>query len=165
MAQTLSLARLYFVLLAIFTVGRWLMGTSGVPYDHGTGVFSLLVLTTNCAFFYGAFCRRWLDFRVLKAIQTAAFMGVVTQAVILLATVLSYALGMQTYFNHPRALNAAEALTLAQALPVRLGGLVGNTILASIAGALGWALGALLPEKRETTEVHPTCIPPSAAHR
>jgi hypothetical protein len=147
MARLVSLARLFFLLLGIFTVGRWLMGTSGVPYDRGHHVFSLMILTFAASFFYGAFCRRWLGFRVTQAMLLAALMALTAQIVILLATVLSYALGLDTYFNHPRALNAPGALALAQALPVRLGGLVANTITASIVGALGWALGALLPEK------------------
>lgn len=147
MARMPSLAGLFFVLLGIFTVGRWLMGTSGVPYEAGTAVFSLVTLTGYSAFFYGAFCRRWLGFRATQAMSLAALMAVTAQVVILLATVLSYTLGVETYFNHPRALNAPAALTLAQALPVRLSGLVANTITAGIVGALGWALGALLPEK------------------
>ncbi len=148
MAQTLSLARLYFVLLAIFAVGRWLMGTSGVPYERGTAVFSLVVLTLLASIFYGAFGRRYLGLRVAQAIVLAATLALATQAVIIGATLLSYALGLETYFNHPRALGAPGSVPLAQALGVRLGGAVANTLFAVIAGALGWALGGLLPEKR-----------------
>ncbi len=149
MAQTLGLARLYFVLLAIFTVGRWLMGTSGVPYERGTAVFSLVVLTVIGAIFYGAFGRRYLGLRVPQAIVLAGTLALVTQSVIILATLASYALGIETYFNHPRALNAPQPIPMAQALGVRLGGAVGNTLFSAIAGALGWALGALLPERDE----------------
>jgi hypothetical protein len=45
-------------------------------------------------------------------------------------------------------LNAASALPLGAALATRAGGLVVNTLLNGIAGALGWAMGALLPESR-----------------
>jgi len=147
MIRMLSLARLFFLLLGIFTVARWLMGTAGVPYDKGHHVFSLVTLTLASALFYGAFCRRWLDFRVMQTVGLAVILGLAAQIVILLATLSSYALGLQTYFNHPRALNASAALPVAQALLVRLGGAVTNTIAAGIVGALGWALGALLPEK------------------
>ncbi len=148
MARMLHLARPYFVLLAVFAVGRWLLGTRGVPYEKGHHVFSLVILTLMSAFFYGAFTRRWLEFRVLRAMGLGALLALSAQVVIVLLTLLSYALGLQTYFNHPRALGAEGPLTLAQALPVRLGGVVGNTLLSSIAAGLGWALGALLPDER-----------------
>lgn len=148
MAQMLSLARLHFVVLAIFTVGRWLMGTSGVPYDKGHHIFSIVIFTWTAAFFYGAFCRRWLGFRAPQAMALAMLLALTSQVVVLLAMLLSYALGLDTYFNHPRALNAPELLPLGRALQIRLGGLVTNTILSAIIGALGWALGALLPVAR-----------------
>ncbi len=147
MAQIFSLARLYFVLLAIFAVGRWLMGTSGVPYDRGTAVFSLVLLTLLGSFFYAAFGRRLWGLRLPRALALVATLALCTQAVIIVATLLSYGLGLETYFNHPRALNSPEPLALGPALGIRLGGAVGNTLFAVIAGALGWALGALLPEK------------------
>ena len=66
---------------------------------------------------------------------------------ILLLTVLSYVFGLQTYYNHPTALNAPEALSFGGAMGVRFGGLVGNSIGSGITACLGWALGALLPKK------------------
>jgi len=62
-------------------------------------------------------------------------------------TALSYALGLDTYFNHPTALNAPEALSFGKAMGVRLNGLIGNSIGAGITTALGWALGGLLPRQ------------------
>jgi len=147
MIRMLTLARLFFLLLGMFTLARWLMGPAGVHYDKGHHVFSLVNLTLMSAFFYGAFCRRWLDFGVMQAVGLGLLLGLAAQIVILLATLVSYALGLQTYFNHPRALNATAALPVAQALLVRLGGAVTNTIAAGIVGALGWAAGALLIEK------------------
>ena len=76
--------------------------------------------------------------------MTLAF---VSQVVILLATALSYGLGLDTYFTHPTALNAPGPLPVAQAMLVRAQGLIGNTISSGIIGGLGWALGGLLPEK------------------
>jgi len=69
------------------------------------------------------------------------------QVVILLSTVASYGLGLSTYFNHPVALNQHQPVGMAQALGIRLGGLVVNTLINGIAGALGWALGGLLPAR------------------
>lgn len=146
MARYAKLARLYLVLLAIFTVGRWLMGTFGVPYDKGHHVFSLVILTAFAALFYGAFCRRWLGYRLFQAALLAYLLGLAAQLVIVLATALSYGLGMDTYFTNPRALNAEGPLTFAQAIVRRLGGVVANPFVAAVIGCIGWALGALLPD-------------------
>ncbi|MES1211046.1 MAG: hypothetical protein ABUL63_01800, partial [Acidobacteriota bacterium] len=98
--------------------------------------------------FYGAFCRRWRGLKLLPAVTLGATLGLAAQVVIFLSTLLSYLLGLETYYNNPVALNAASALPMGTALATRAGGLVVNTILNGIAGALGWAMGALLPESR-----------------
>jgi hypothetical protein len=151
MAEYLRLARPYLLLLVIATVGRWLMGTFGVPYVKGHHVFSIVILTLNAAIFYGAFCRRWRRFRLWQAAGLALTMGLASQLMIFAATLLSYALGLHTYFNEPTALfgpdrGAVEAATFGNAMVSRLGGLVVTPILTGIAGAIGWALGGLLPE-------------------
>jgi hypothetical protein len=152
MAENFRLARLYLVLLAIFTVGRLSMSGAGVPYEHGHQVFSLVILTALSCLYYGAFCRRWRGFRVLRAMGLAAMFGLISQSVILLATVGSYGLGVNTYFTHPTALQADAPLPFAQALVARIQGLVGNTIMSGIVGALGWALGGLLPAEVSATQ-------------
>jgi len=146
MSENLRLARLYLVLLTIFTVGRWVMGMRGVPYERGHHVFSIVIMTALSCFFYGAFCRRWRGHKVLKAVGLAVMLGLMSQIAILGATALSYALGLQTYFNHPTALNVEAAIPAGEALVRRATGLVGNPIMSGIIGALGWALGGLLPE-------------------
>ncbi len=151
MTENLRLARLYLVLLAIFTVGRLAQGAAGVPYDRGHQVFSLVILTALSCLYYGAFCRRWRGIRVLKAMGLAAMFGLISQTVILLATVGSYALGVDTYFTHPTALQADAPLPFAAALVSRVQGLIGNTIMSGIVGALGWALGGLLPAEVRAT--------------
>jgi len=151
MAENLKLARLYLLLLALCTVGRWLFGTFHVPYEKGTHVFSIVILTAYAALFYGAFCRRWRGFRLWQAAGLALTIGVISQAVIFAATLLSYALGLHTYFNHPTALLGPEAavaeVPFRQAVLSRVGGLVVNPILTGIVGSLGWVMGGLLPEK------------------
>src|SRR5437867_9555598 len=149
-AETLKLARLYLLLLAIFTVGRWLLGTFGVPYERSHYLFSIVIMTLHAAIFYGAFCRRWRHFRLWQAAGLALTIGLISQLVIFDATLLSYALGLHTYFNYPTALLGPDApateVALGQAVLSRIGGLVVNSILTGIAGALGWAMGGLLPE-------------------
>jgi hypothetical protein len=150
MAENLKLARLYLLLLAIFTVGRWLLGTFHAPYEKYNQVFSIVILTFNAAVFYGAFCRRWRRFRLWQAAGMGLTLGLASQLVIFAATVLSYALGLHTYFNHPTALLGPDAavaeVPFGQAMLSRFGGLIVNPILAGIAGAIGWAVGGVLPE-------------------
>jgi hypothetical protein len=142
------LARPFFVMLGIVAAGRWLHGTVfSVPYEKGTHVFSIVTLCLFASVFSAVFTRAWLGFRLGQAAGFAAFMAVVAQLVILLSTVASYALGLPSYFSHPTALNQVAEVSLGQALGIRAGGLVANTILNAIAGALGWALGGLLPPR------------------
>ena len=142
------LARPFFVMLAIVTVGRWLMGTVfAVPYEKGTGVLSLVTLTLFASLLSAVFLRPWLGWRLPRAAGFAMYMAVVAQLVILLSTAASYVLGVPSYFSHPTALNQPEAVSLAQAMGIRAGGLVVNALLNGIAGALGWALGGLLPNR------------------
>jgi hypothetical protein len=147
MAQHLRLARLFWLLLALFTVGRLAM--SRVPYEKGHHVFSLVTLTIFATLFYGAFTRRWLDYRVLQAMTLGAILAFSAQVVILVATAASYSLGVSTYFTQPRALlgmNAGpEPVGFGQAMLARVGGLIANTITSAILGALGWVMGGLLP--------------------
>lgn len=147
MREHLRLARPYLVLLAVVAVGRWLSSVFGYPYEKGHHVFSIVTLTSFSCLYYGIFLRRWRSARLMEAIVIGFVLGALSQIVILLLTVLSYALGMSTYFNHPTALNTTLPLDFAAALLNRVGGLVANSIFAGIASALGWALGGLLPEK------------------
>lgn len=147
MRENLRLARPFVVLVVLFAVGRWLIGVRGVPYEKGHHVFTLVTLTWMAATFYGAFTRRWLGFTVGRAAMVGVTLGLVSQAVIVLATALSYALGIDTYFNHPRALNVPAAVGFGQALGIRAGGFVVNVLISGILGALGWFLGGTLPAR------------------
>jgi hypothetical protein len=149
MQEYARLARPYFVMLAIVTVGRWLMGTAfEVPYERGTAAFSIVVLTIMASLFSCLFLRAWLGYRIWRAVGYAMFMAVVAQLVILASTAVSYLAGVDSYFNHPAALNRTEPVAFGYAMAIRLSGLVGNTLINAVAGALGWALGALVPPAR-----------------
>lgn len=152
MRDHLRTARPYLVLLALVATGRWVLGVRGVPYENGHHVFSIVSLTMIGAILYGAFTRRWLDYPVTRAMGLGFTLGACAQAVILLLTVLSYVLDMDTYYNHPRAvrgiMDSTARLPFLEALGTRaLGGLV-NAISTSIAAALGWFMGRALPEAR-----------------
>lgn len=146
MAENLRVARLYLVILAIFTVGRWIQSIKEVPYEKGHHVFSIVIMTFMASAFFAAFCRRWRGYTILRAMGLGLTFGLMAQIVIFLSTVLSYSLGMTTYFNHPTALNVTEAIPLAAALKGRAGGLLFGPIANAIAAVIGWALGGLLPE-------------------
>jgi hypothetical protein len=150
MAEYLRLARLYLLLLAIVTIGRWTLGFQHVPYEKATDKLSIVILTLFASIFYGAFGRRWLNFRIGQALALAMLLGAVSQVVILLSTVVSYLSGIDSYFTHPLALNqktATAVVSFGQALWIRAYGLVVNTLISGIAGAVGWAMGALLPHR------------------
>ncbi len=148
MAENLKLARLYLLILAIVTVGRWSLGFRHVPYEQGTDKLSIVMMTLFASIFYAAFTRRWLGYRILQAVTLAMLLGFLGQLVVFLSTVASYAVGIDTYFNHPKALNQEAAVGFAQAMGIRVGGLVANTILNGIAGALGWVMGGVLPSSK-----------------
>ncbi len=148
------LARPFFVMLAIVTVGRWLQGSVfGVPYHQGTGLFSIVTLTIYASLFSAVYLRGWQGWPLHKAALFGMFLAVVAQAVILLSTAASLLLGVPSYFSHPMALNRpeSEAVGLGTALAIRAGGLVGNTLGNGILGALGWALGALVPRAQRAS--------------
>jgi len=149
MAEHLKLSRLYVLLLVIVTLGRWYLGNvRHVPFDRATDKLSIVIMTLFASLFYAAFCRRWRGFGLVQAVALASLLGLMAQIVIFLSTLMSYALGVQSYFNHPMALNSETPLSLAQALGRRAGGLVAGPVTNAVMGAIGWVMGALLPEPR-----------------
>jgi len=84
--------------------------------------------------FYGAFCRRWRGYGVAKAMGLGLTIGVIGQVVILLATVVSYALHVNTYFVNPRALAGEHHRARVADVGERLRKLVGRRPLAPGAG-------------------------------
>lgn len=148
MTQILKLMRFYFVLLAIFTIGRWGMSLGGTPYERGTWVFSLVTLTLIASAHHGAFARALLGWRFGRVLLLGASIAFVTQLVIVVSTAVSYA-GLPSYFNDPRALNQQAAVPLATAMGLRLGGLVVNCVLGTIAAALGYLMGGALPRRED----------------
>ncbi len=147
MNENMKLIRFYLVLLAIFTVGRWGLSLGGANYDKTHQVFSLVILTYISSLYYGLLVRGFVGGGVKRALVLGATLGVASQVVIFASTALSYLLGMETFFNHPTALNATQALPMGQAMVGRAFGLVVNTIINSVAGALGWLIAGVGPQK------------------
>jgi hypothetical protein len=140
-------ARFAIVFLVVLMIGRFILGARGVPFEKGTWFFSMVVFSLFASIFYGGFSRRLWNFKLLQGVLSGTAIGLSAQILIFVATVASYLVGADTYFNNATALNQTAAVSLMQAIGIRLGGLVANTILNSIAALIGWAVGALIPEK------------------
>jgi hypothetical protein len=145
--DTLRVARLYLVLLALFTVGRWAQSLGHVDYAKAHHVFSIVTLTLLSSAFFAAFCRKWRGYSLLQAVMLGMILGLAAQLVIFLSTVISYGLGLHTFFNHPTALNVEKDLPMNEALLRRAGGLLAGPISNGIAAMLGWLMGAALPDR------------------
>ena len=147
MSGYLRLIRFAWLLLLIAAVGRLILGAVGVPYEEGTWFFSMVVLTYHLSLFYGAFAKKLKGYRLPQAMVLGALIALSAQVIILVLTVASYGLGADTYFNHPIALTGGtEAVSFSGALPVRLFGLLVNSIIGGICGLLGWLVGGLIPD-------------------
>ena len=150
MTMNLKLARVYFVLLALLVVLRFALGNvAGIPYEKFTDKVSIVIITLVSALLYAAFARAFLGYRMFEAATLAMTLGLAAQVAIFLATAASYLAGIESAFNNPGALKpGAASVSFGAALVIRAGGLVVNTLVTGIAGALGWALGALLPAQK-----------------
>jgi hypothetical protein len=145
MSEQIRLLRAYFLLLAVFTIGRWSLGFAGARYEATHQVFSIVILAILASVHHAAFARAFLGYRLGKAVSLGVLIAVSSQLVILVSTAASYLLGLETFFNAPRALNSTEPLAFGAAMTARATGLVANTVLNSVAAAIGYALGAALP--------------------
>lgn len=146
MSEYIRFARLAILLLVLILIGRLILGATGVPYEAGTGIFSLVTFSYIASFLFAAFSRPLRGYGLKQAVLLGATIVLSAQILIFAATILSYLLGVDTYFNHPTALNVAEPIGLVQALGVRVFGLVVNTVVGSILASLGWLGGKLLPK-------------------
>jgi hypothetical protein len=147
MSEYIRFARLAIITLVLVMIGRLIVGAMGVPYEQGTVIFSLVPLSWTFSFTFAAFSRHLRGYGWKQAVLLGVTIVLCAQILIFGATVMSYLVGAQTYFNHPIALNVTEPITLVQALPVRLVGLVVNAIFGgAILASLGWWGGKLLPK-------------------
>ena len=144
MTKHFKLLGFYFWLLGLFTIGRWVLSLNGADYAKTTPVFSLVTLALIASAHHAAFARVFQAYRLKDALVLGATIGVVTQLVVFISTLLSYLLGLTTFWNTPAALNQTADVPFAAAMVARVGGLVVNTILNVIAAAIGFAMGGSL---------------------
>lgn len=145
MSEQVRFLRAFFWLLGIFTVGRWSLGLAGAKYEATHQVFSIVILAVLASVHHAAFARAFLGYRLSQAAMLGVWIGLSSQLVILVSTAASYLLGLDTFFNTPRALNSDEPVAFGAAMAARAGGLVVNTIINTLAAAIGYGLGAALP--------------------
>jgi hypothetical protein len=142
----MKLIRFYLVLLAIFTLGRWGLSLGGAEYSATHQVFSIVILTNISSAYYAFLTRGFVGGGLKRALTLGALLGAISQVVILVSTAASYILGMETFFNAPRALNVAEAIPFGQAMGARAVGLVVNVVTNVLTAALGYAIAAVGPK-------------------
>lgn len=147
--RVLRFVRLPLVLIAIWTIARFIIGLAGVPYaPRGNAMFSVVGVTIICALIYGAMSARVGNFSWLGTALIGLVLGLWSQILIFTATLVSYLADLNTYFRHWDALNVPEGTVapMAQAMTGRAGGLLGGTILAIIVTLIGRAVfGKLAP--------------------
>ena len=165
MIKPTTLARPFWVLLVIFTLIRLVASFQGVPYEN-TRVASISLL--NLGFLAGALTAalaRGLGGLSLKgAAQTGALIGFSVQATILTLTLLSAALGLNTYFNYGPAMDPAltgHQLEIMTALRFRGLGLVIGPVLGALMGSIGWLIGGTMTLRKESER--PSAIRSSTA--
>ena len=148
MSEYIRFAKLAILLLVLFVIGRLAVGASGVPYEQGTVIFSLVPLSWTLSFVFAAFSRPLRGYGWKQAVLLGITIVLTAQILIFGATVVSYLVGAHTYFNHPFAIyRGTEPIGLGQAVVQRTIGLVINTIVGGgILSSLGWLGGKMLPK-------------------
>jgi hypothetical protein len=150
--RVLRFVRLPLLLLLIYTLGRFTLGMQGVPYaPRGNAIFSVFGLAIVSSFYFGALAKKVGGFGWGGTALVGYSIGLVAQVFIFLATLISFAAGIETsYFRHWDALNVPEGtvVPMATAMTSRAIGLVAGPILPVIASLIGRAIGgALAPDK------------------
>jgi hypothetical protein len=158
--------RLPLLLVTIWTVIRFILGVAGVPYaPRGNAMFSVYSVMMLSCIYFGALSNKVGGFKWSGTILTGVTIGVYAQVLILLATLISYLGGLDTYFIHWDSLNIkpanlsppvsiADALqhpeqvttSFSQVLVVRLRGIFFNGIFSGIFAVIGRALSGLAPK-------------------
>lgn len=148
MARHLRLMGFYFWLLGLFTLGRWGLSLGGAEYAKTTQVFSLVTLALIASAHHAAFARAFEGYKIKDALALGALIGLTSQIVVFVSTLISYMLGITTFWNTPAALNQTADVPFTAAMIARTGGLVGNTLFNVIAAAIGYAMGGSLRPSR-----------------
>jgi hypothetical protein len=164
-SRVLNYVKLPYLLITLYAALRFIIGVAGVPYSpRGNAMFSVVGITLISCVYFGALSEKIGGFSWGGAALVGLSLGLFSQIIISLATIISYVGGFETsYFIHWDALNTdpvklnipmAEALTnpekvttsIGQVIWIRARGLVINSILCTVAALIGRALAALAPQ-------------------
>lgn len=146
MKEKLDFIRLPLLLVFIFFVGKLALGAAGVSYETSNQFFSMVILQVHLAILWGGVGRRYGGYSIGGAVTAVVMIVLFSQILIWGATLVSYAAGLNTYFNDPMAvMRTTEPVSFGIAMGSRAFGLVVNCVIGAILGTIGYALGGLIP--------------------
>ena len=149
MKEKLDFIRLPMVVVLVFFAGNLILGATGASYEIAKRLFSMVILQTHLALLWAAIGRRYQGYKIRGAINSVVMIILFSQILIWGMTVFSYVTGMHSYFSDPVAITGnAQPISFGVAMVARAIGLVVNTVIAVILGAIGWAMGGLIPERK-----------------
>ena len=150
MSEKFSFIKLPLLLFLIFFTGRFAIGLAGGSYDTANRVFSMVILQVHVALLWSAVGRRYRGYKLSECIVAIVMIVAFSQILIVTGTAVSYAAGLNTPFNNPITLvgDPDAQVPFSGAMVSRAIGLVVNCIIGAILASLGYALGALVPERR-----------------
>ena len=150
-ARVLRFIRLPILMLLLYTIGRFSLGAANVPYaPRGNAIFSVLGIAVISGAYFGALSKKIGGFTWGGTLLVGYSIGLTAQILIFTATLLSFALGIETsYFRHWDSMNVPQGtvVSMGQAMTTRAVGLVVGPLLPTIASAIGRALAGLAPDK------------------
>lgn len=149
MSDRIAFIRLPLVLLFVFFVGKLVVGAAGGSYELGNRMFAMVPLTVHLCLIWGAMGRTYRGLGAGSVAVNGILIALFAQILIFGGTVGSYLLGVESHFSNPVAVvGAARDVTLGEAFMSRLGGLFANSVIGAVSALIGYALGALLPGRR-----------------
>jgi hypothetical protein len=157
MKEKLQFVRLPILLFVIFFVGRLALGAalgvSKTSYDLSNRLFSMVILQVHVGLLWGAVGRRYRGYSVGGSAAAIVLAVAVSQLLIFAGTAFSYIAGLNTFFNYGEALNQPGVIVpFGLAMVARTGTFIVNCLIGGIVGAIGWALGGLIPASSTTAQ-------------
>lgn len=142
-----KIARFGLAIILISAIGRWAVSLSGVDYlPRGNVIFSIVLATNYLALCYGAMTPRIFGMNWNQTLIPVVLIVIVGQTIVVLSTAITYAAGIDSYFNYPEALNVTEKLSSGDAFIVRLQAILPNVISGIVLCLIGQGLGKFMPK-------------------
>src|SRR5947207_9167762 len=152
MKEKLDFVRLPILLFVLFFIGRLAlgagMGVNKSSYDLSNRLFSMVILQVHVGLLWGAVGRRYRGYGIGGSVTAVVLAVLASQILIFAGTAVSYLAGLNTFFNFPEALNQQAAIGFGSAMAARTATLIANCVIGAIVGAIGWALGGLVPPRQ-----------------